>query len=52
MGVEGGMKCVKFLLFFFNFIFWVSNSLLSILMLTIKRQQSGSRSASTIQVQS
>ncbi|XP_053704983.1 CD63 antigen [Synchiropus splendidus] len=23
MGVEGGMKCVKFLLFFFNFIFWV-----------------------------
>lgn len=24
MAVEGGMKCVKFLLFFFNFIFWVS----------------------------
>ncbi|XP_029911701.1 CD63 antigen [Myripristis murdjan] len=23
MGVEGGMKCVKFLLFFFNFIFWI-----------------------------
>ncbi|MBN3317773.1 CD63 protein, partial [Atractosteus spatula] len=23
MAVEGGMKCVKFLLFFFNFIFWV-----------------------------
>ncbi|KAI3357737.1 hypothetical protein L3Q82_016141 [Scortum barcoo] len=23
MGVEGGMKCVKFLLFFFNFIFWL-----------------------------
>ncbi|CAJ1084587.1 CD63 antigen [Xyrichtys novacula] len=22
-GVEGGMKCVKFLLFFFNFIFWL-----------------------------
>lgn len=26
MGVEGGMKCVKYLLFFFNFIFWVSNA--------------------------
>ncbi|XP_029011880.1 CD63 antigen [Betta splendens] len=23
MGVEGGMKCVKYLLFFFNFIFWI-----------------------------
>ncbi|XP_034551167.1 CD63 antigen [Notolabrus celidotus] len=23
MGVEGGMKCVKFLLFLFNFIFWL-----------------------------
>ncbi|XP_008291891.1 CD63 antigen [Stegastes partitus] len=23
MAVEGGMKCVKFLLFFFNFIFWI-----------------------------
>ncbi|KAK2897273.1 hypothetical protein Q8A73_013653 [Channa argus] len=23
MGVEGGLKCVKFLLFFFNFIFWL-----------------------------
>nr|BAM36397.1 CD63 antigen [Oplegnathus fasciatus] len=23
MGVAGGMKCVKFLLFFFNFIFWL-----------------------------
>uniref|UniRef100_A0A8D0BP57 Tetraspanin n=1 Tax=Salvator merianae TaxID=96440 RepID=A0A8D0BP57_SALMN len=23
MGVEGGMKCVKFLVFFFNFIFWL-----------------------------
>lgn len=22
--VEGGMKCVKYLLFVFNFIFWVS----------------------------
>lgn len=22
--VEGGMKCVKYLLFIFNFIFWVS----------------------------
>lgn len=25
--VEGGMKCVKYLLFVFNFIFWVSNAL-------------------------
>lgn len=24
--VEGGMKCVKYLLFVFNFIFWVSNA--------------------------
>lgn len=24
MALEGGMKCVKFLLVFFNFIFWVS----------------------------
>lgn len=24
--VEGGMKCVKYLLFAFNFIFWVSNA--------------------------
>nr|XP_060619928.1 CD63 antigen [Anolis sagrei ordinatus] len=23
MGVEGGMKCVKFLVFFFNFLFWL-----------------------------
>ncbi|XP_076022274.1 CD63 antigen isoform X2 [Genypterus blacodes] len=23
MGLEGGMKCVKFLLFFFNFLFWL-----------------------------
>ncbi|XP_032065835.1 CD63 antigen [Thamnophis elegans] len=23
MGVEGGMKCVKYLMFFFNFIFWL-----------------------------
>ncbi|XP_035512743.1 CD63 antigen [Morone saxatilis] len=23
MAVEGGMKCVKFLIFFFNFIFWL-----------------------------
>ncbi|XP_033485423.1 CD63 antigen [Epinephelus lanceolatus] len=23
MGVEGGMKCIKFLLFFFNFLFWL-----------------------------
>ncbi|KAE8626406.1 hypothetical protein XENTR_v10006618 [Xenopus tropicalis] len=23
MAVEGGMKCVKFLMFFFNFVFWV-----------------------------
>uniref|UniRef100_A0A3Q2ZW37 CD63 molecule n=1 Tax=Kryptolebias marmoratus TaxID=37003 RepID=A0A3Q2ZW37_KRYMA len=23
MAVEGGMKCVKYLLFFFNFIFWL-----------------------------
>ncbi|XP_038165278.1 CD63 antigen [Cyprinodon tularosa] len=23
MAVEGGMKCVKYLLFFFNFIFWI-----------------------------
>ncbi|XP_064590734.1 CD63 antigen [Zonotrichia leucophrys gambelii] len=23
MAIEGGMKCVKFLVFFFNFIFWV-----------------------------
>ncbi|XP_034028958.1 CD63 antigen-like [Thalassophryne amazonica] len=22
MGLEGGMKCVKYLLFFFNFVFW------------------------------
>ena len=26
MGVEGGIRCVKYLLFFFNFIFWVSSS--------------------------
>ncbi|XP_056158199.1 CD63 antigen [Lampris incognitus] len=31
MGVEGGMKCVKFLLFFFNFIFWVCGLALIIL---------------------
>lgn len=24
MGVEGCTKCIKYLLFFFNFIFWVS----------------------------
>lgn len=26
MGVEGGMKLVKFLVFFFNFIFWVCSA--------------------------
>lgn len=26
MSVTGGMKCVKYLVFFFNFIFWVSSS--------------------------
>lgn len=26
--VQGGTKCVKYLLFVFNFIFWVSLSLL------------------------
>lgn len=36
MGVEGGMKCVKFLLFFFNFIFWVSSSLLFLITIRIK----------------
>lgn len=25
--VQGGMKCVKYLLFVFNFIFWVSEAL-------------------------
>ncbi|KAK9953917.1 hypothetical protein ABG768_016034, partial [Culter alburnus] len=25
--VEGGMKCVKYLLFVFNFIFWLMGSL-------------------------
>ncbi|XP_068588919.1 CD63 antigen [Cebidichthys violaceus] len=30
MGVEGGMKCVKFLLFFFNFIFWLCGLALTI----------------------
>lgn len=25
MGVDGGMKLVKFLVFFFNFIFWVGS---------------------------
>ena len=23
MAVEGGAKCIKYLLFFFNFIFWI-----------------------------
>ncbi|XP_028309362.1 CD63 antigen [Gouania willdenowi] len=31
MGVEGGMKCVKFLLFFFNFIFWLCGLALIVL---------------------
>ncbi|XP_073326774.1 CD63 antigen [Pagrus major] len=31
MGVEGGMKCVKFLLFFFNFIFWICGLALIVL---------------------
>ncbi|XP_030624669.1 CD63 antigen [Chanos chanos] len=31
MAVEGGMKCVKFLLFFFNFIFWLCGLALIIL---------------------
>ncbi|KAI4794410.1 hypothetical protein KUCAC02_032085 [Chaenocephalus aceratus] len=31
MGVEGGMKCVKFLLFFFNFIFWLCGLALVVL---------------------
>uniref|UniRef100_A0A8C7FTR3 CD63 antigen n=1 Tax=Oncorhynchus kisutch TaxID=8019 RepID=A0A8C7FTR3_ONCKI len=31
MGVEGGMKCVKYLLFFFNFIFWLCGLTLIVL---------------------
>ncbi|CDQ65704.1 CD63 antigen [Oncorhynchus mykiss] len=31
MGVEGGMKCVKYLLFFFNFIFWLCGLTLVVL---------------------
>ncbi|XP_066526596.1 CD63 antigen [Hoplias malabaricus] len=31
MAVEGGMKCVKFLLFFFNFIFWLCGLALIVL---------------------
>ncbi|XP_028849967.1 CD63 antigen [Denticeps clupeoides] len=31
MAVEGGMKCVKFLLFFFNFIFWICGLALIVL---------------------
>ncbi|XP_054859277.1 CD63 antigen [Eublepharis macularius] len=31
MGVEGGMKCVKFLVFFFNFIFWLCGIALIVL---------------------
>ncbi|CAB1329960.1 unnamed protein product [Coregonus sp. 'balchen'] len=31
MGVEGGMKCVKYLLFFFNFIFWLCGLALIVL---------------------
>ncbi|XP_063737646.1 LOW QUALITY PROTEIN: CD63 antigen [Eleginops maclovinus] len=31
MAVEGGMKCVKFLLFFFNFIFWLCGLALVVL---------------------
>uniref|UniRef100_A0A4W5NI20 Tetraspanin n=1 Tax=Hucho hucho TaxID=62062 RepID=A0A4W5NI20_9TELE len=31
MGVKGGMKCVKYLLFFFNFIFWLCGLALIVL---------------------
>ncbi|XP_072512478.1 CD63 antigen [Salminus brasiliensis] len=31
MAVEGGMKCVKFLLFFFNFVFWLCGLALIVL---------------------
>lgn len=46
MGVEGGMKLVKFLVFFFNFIFWVrsvdyfSISVVPVRMSTFKLNQS------------
>ncbi|KAM7411360.1 hypothetical protein PAMA_021383 [Pampus argenteus] len=36
MGVEGGVKCVKYLLFFFNFIFWLCGILLIIVGLLVQ----------------
>ncbi|KAI4902998.1 hypothetical protein NFI96_012028 [Prochilodus magdalenae] len=40
--VQGGMKCVKYLLFFFNFIFWLSGSLVLALGLWLKFDSSTS----------
>ncbi|XP_028653871.1 CD63 antigen [Erpetoichthys calabaricus] len=38
MAVEGGMKCVKFLLFFFNFIFWLCGLILMIIGIVVQVQ--------------
>uniref|UniRef100_A0A3Q0S2X3 Tetraspanin n=1 Tax=Amphilophus citrinellus TaxID=61819 RepID=A0A3Q0S2X3_AMPCI len=36
MGVEGGMKCVKYLLFIFNFIFWICGLALVVLGIVVQ----------------
>ena len=38
MGVEGGIRFVKYLLFFFNLIFWVSSSFLVLIIFLISER--------------
>ncbi|XP_077184874.1 CD63 antigen [Paroedura picta] len=38
MGVEGGLKCVRFLVFFFNFVFWLCGIALIALAVFVQKQ--------------
>uniref|UniRef100_A0A4W3HBH1 Tetraspanin n=1 Tax=Callorhinchus milii TaxID=7868 RepID=A0A4W3HBH1_CALMI len=41
MAVEGGMKCIKYLIFIFNFLFWVSGIALIVVGILVQTQMNG-----------
>ncbi|XP_067880769.1 CD63 antigen [Heterodontus francisci] len=41
MAVEGGMKCVKYLLFIFNFLFWISGIALIVVGILVQTKLNG-----------
>ncbi|XP_041036282.1 CD63 antigen [Carcharodon carcharias] len=41
MAVEGGMKCVKYLIFIFNFLFWISGIALIVVGILVQTKMNG-----------